>query len=82
LHPSESSNRPTLADVSDLGVSFLVKEQDVEAGIGAVDYLRRQRSVQHLPDRGEVESAKAQQGGVGTGGYVSTFITKAQVRVQ
>lgn len=59
----------------------LFAEQDVEAGIGAVDYLRRQRSVQHLPDRGEVEAAKAQQGGVGSGGYVSTFISKAQVCV-
>lgn len=52
----------------------------MEAGIGAVDYLRRQRSVQHLPDRSEVEGAKAQQAGA-AGGYVSTFITKAQVSV-
>lgn len=63
------------------GVAWMFAEQDVEAGIGAVDYLRRQRSVQHLPDRGEVEAAKAQQGGVGSGGYVSTFISKAQVGV-
>lgn len=59
---------------------LLCSEQEVEAGIGAVDYLRRQRSVQHLPDRSEVEGAKAQQAGA-AGGYVSTFITKAQVSV-
>ena len=49
--------------------------EEVELGIGAVDYLRRQRAVQHLPDRAELESNRAAgagaaggRGGAGGGG--------------
>ena len=47
--------------------------EEVDRGISAVQYLRKQQSVQHLPDRAEVDA------GGKAGGYVSTFITKAQV---
>jgi hypothetical protein len=63
--------------------------EEVELGIGAVDYLRRQRAAQHLPDRQELEAAgKGGAGGAGVGsvggvggaerGYMSQFINKAQ----
>ena len=67
--------------------------EEVELGIGAVDYLRRQRAVQHLPDPTQMESTKAARGaaaagagggGLGAGGlgvesgYMSQFINKAQ----
>jgi len=48
--------------------------EEVDRGIGAVEYLRKQQSVQHLPDRAELDA------GVKTGGYVSSFINKAQVK--
>ena len=51
----------------------------MDLGIGAIDYLRRQRAVQHLPDRSELEGARGGNA-PSSGGYVSTFITKAQVR--
>lgn len=65
--------------------------EEVELGIGAVDYLRRQRAAQHLPDRQELEAAGksgagGKAGGAGAalgalgaeGGYMSQFINKAQ----
>lgn len=51
--------------------------EEVELGIGAVDYLRRQRAMQHLPDRAELETNRTVgrsaggaggRGGMGGGG--------------
>eukprot|EP00624_Nannochloropsis_granulata_P003953 evm.model.NODE_2982_length_36456_cov_21.122120.7 len=41
--------------------------EEVELGIGAVDYLRRQRAMQHLPDRAELEANRSGGGGAGGG---------------
>ena len=53
---------------------YVVAAEEVDRGISAVEYLRKQQSMQHLPDRAEMDA------GGKAGGYVSTFITKAQVR--
>eukprot|EP00952_Eustigmatos_sp_NYUAD-ZCMA_P001135 5023-Eustigmatos_ZCMA.PRE.1 len=54
--------------------------EEVELGLGAIDYLRRQRSMQHLPDsRADMDGGKGPGTAAGGGaGYVSMLVNKAQ----